>query len=68
MEIYPRSAQTLRRRKPHPHPHRHPNMSGLMAAIVGFVVGAPFGNPPIADMTITADGLVLARPKAKYRR
>ena len=37
-------------------------MTGQMAAVVGFVIDAPFGNPPIAQMTVAPDGLVLARP------
>jgi uncharacterized protein (DUF433 family) len=47
------------------HPYRHPEMSGLMRAIVGFVIDAPFGNPRIADMTITPDGLILARAEGE---
>jgi len=57
------SAQILLRKKLHP--HCHPNMSGLMAAIVGFVIDAPFGNPPISDMTINDEGMILARPKGE---
>lgn len=47
------------------HPYRHPEMSGVMRAIVGFVIDAPFGNPRIADMTITPDGLILARAEGE---
>jgi hypothetical protein len=57
------SARLLLRRKLHP--HRHPNMSGLMAAIVGFVIDAPFGNPPISEMTVSDEGMILARPKGE---
>jgi hypothetical protein len=47
------------------HPYRHPEMSDLMTAIIGFVIDAPFGNPRIADMTITPDGLILARAEGE---
>ena len=40
------------------HPYRHPEMSDLMTAI-------PFGNPRIADMTITPDGMILARAEGE---
>jgi hypothetical protein len=57
------SVQILLRRKLHP--HRHPNMSGLMAAIVGFVIDAPFGSPPISKMSVSDEGVILARPKGE---
>lgn len=47
------------------HPYRHPEMSDLMTAIIAFVIDAPFGNPRIADMTITPDGLILARAEGE---
>ena len=43
------------------HPRRFPSMSGLMAAIVGFVLDTQFAKLPIADIVVTADGFVLAR-------
>jgi hypothetical protein len=45
------------------HPSRHPKMPAVLAAIVGFVIGAPFGNPRIVEMTVTPDRLVIARPE-----
>src|SRR5438309_7631736 len=42
-------------------PNRFPRMSGLMAAVVGFVLGARFSNPSIAEIVVTSDGFVLAR-------
>ena len=43
------------------HPYRHPQMSGLMTAIVGFVIDAAFGDPRIVEIATTPDGFVLAR-------
>ena len=42
-------------------PNRFPHMSGLMAAIVGFVFDTRFSNPSIADIIVTSDGFALAR-------
>jgi hypothetical protein len=42
-------------------PNRFPLMSGLMAAIVGHVLGVVFVSPCIAEIVVTADGFVLAR-------
>jgi len=47
------------------HPFRHPQMSRLMAAIVGFVIDAPFGDQRIADMIVTPDGFILARAQGE---
>lgn len=47
------------------HPYRHPGMSGLLVAIVGFVVGVPFGNPRIVEMAVTPDRFILARPEGE---
>ena len=55
--------QTLLRQKFHP--FRHPHMSHLMAAVVGFVIDAPFGDPRIADMIVTPDGFILARAQGE---
>jgi hypothetical protein len=43
------------------HRYRHPLMSGLMTAIVGFVIDAEFGDPRIVEIATTPDGFVLAR-------
>jgi len=43
------------------HPVRYPRMSGTMAAILGFLLDAPFTDPRIAEIIITFDGFVLAR-------
>jgi hypothetical protein len=48
-------------------PNRFPRMSQVMGAIVGFVVGAPFGDPPIAEIVIVHGGAVLARPEGAIR-
>src|SRR5947199_10031179 len=42
-------------------PNRFPHMSGLMAAIVGFVFDTRFSNPSIADIIVTSDAFSLAR-------
>ena len=47
------------------HPYRHPQMSGLMSAIVGFVIEAPFGVPRIVEITVTPDRFILARPEGE---
>ena len=50
-------------------PSRFPGMSGVMAAMVGYVLGARFVDPCIAEIVVTSDGFVLARadgePSAK---
>jgi hypothetical protein len=43
------------------HPRRFPNMSGKMAAIVGYILGVEWSEPKIAELHITSDGHVLAR-------
>jgi hypothetical protein len=48
-------------------PSRFPRMSPVMGAIVGFVVAAPFGDPPIAEIVIVHDGAVLARPEGTVK-
>jgi hypothetical protein len=48
-------------------PSRFPRMSPVMGAIVSFVVGAPFGDPPIAEIVIVHDGAVLARPEGTVK-
>lgn len=42
-------------------PARFPGMSGAMAAIVGFILGAHFSEPSISEIAVTSDGFVLAR-------
>ena len=42
-------------------PSRFPGMSGKMAAVVGYVLGANFVDPAITDISVTSDGFVLAR-------
>jgi len=36
-------------------------MSGRMAAIVGYILGERWTDPPIAELTVTSDGYLLAR-------
>ena len=36
-------------------------MSGKMAAVVGYVLGANFVDPAITEINVTSDGFVLAR-------
>lgn len=44
------------------HPSRFPEMSPLMAAIVGFVLGESFTDPEIAEITVSeAENLVYIR-------
>jgi len=40
-------------------PIRFPQMSGMMAAIVGFVLDVTFIEPRLAELTVTSDGFVL---------
>jgi hypothetical protein len=44
-------------------PVNFPRMSGLMAAIVGYVLGVTFIEPRIVEIAVTTDGFVLARPE-----
>jgi hypothetical protein len=44
-------------------PVNFPPMSGLVAAIVGYVLDVTFIEPRIAEITVTSDGFVLARPE-----
>jgi Zn-dependent peptidase ImmA (M78 family)/DNA-binding XRE family transcriptional regulator len=41
-------------------PSRFPSMSPKMAAIVGYVLEAPFTEPTVAELVVTHDGFVLA--------
>lgn len=43
-------------------PVNFPKMSGLMAAIVGYILGVTFIEPTIAEIAVTSDGFVFARP------
>src|SRR5438270_7868023 len=40
-------------------PSRFPNMTRLMAAIVGHVIDAQFVSPSITEIVVTSDGFVL---------
>lgn len=42
-------------------PRRFTEMSGKMAAIVGFLVGEDFTDPAIREICKTSDGFILAR-------
>lgn len=48
-------------------PKRFPQMSGVMSAIVGYVLGVRFGNPAIAEIIILDGGVVLARPDGEVK-
>ncbi len=43
-------------------PQRFPNLSGKMAAVVGYILDEPFSEPAITSLAVTAEGLVLAEP------
>jgi hypothetical protein len=43
------------------HPRRFPNMSGKMAAVVGYILGEEWSEPCIVELVITSDGWLLAR-------
>jgi hypothetical protein len=45
-------------------PKRFPNMSLLMAAILGFVLEREYTKPTLADVQVTPDGHVLGWPSA----
>jgi len=42
-------------------PDRFPNMSGMMAAIVGYFLDESYTEPEIVDLCVTIDNCVLAR-------
>lgn len=42
------------------HPRHYPNMSGKMAAIVGFIAGKRYTDPAITELHVTPDNMVLA--------
>jgi len=42
-------------------PNRFTGMSPKMAALTGYIIGAKFTSPGIADIVVTSDGHVLAR-------
>jgi hypothetical protein len=42
-------------------PARFPGMPPVLAALVGFVIGAQFCDPGIEEIVVTPDGSVLAR-------
>lgn len=41
-------------------PERFTEMSGKMAAIVGYILDEPFSEPAISELVVTDDGFVLA--------
>lgn len=43
------------------HPKRFPGMSGMMAALVGHILGLKVTEPAIAELYVTSDSCVLAR-------
>jgi hypothetical protein len=43
------------------HPARFSEMSGKMAALVGYILDEEFSNPLIVELLVTPDGYVLAR-------
>ena len=42
-------------------PARFPSMPPVLAALVGFVIGAQFCDPGMEEIVVTPDGSVLAR-------
>jgi hypothetical protein len=42
-------------------PKRFPGMSTKMMAFVGYIIEAKFTKPPIVEMVVTSDGMLLAR-------
>jgi hypothetical protein len=40
------------------HPSRLPGMSGLMAGIIGLILGEEWSDPPIHTLSVTTDGHV----------
>lgn len=59
MNTQPVSLKEILQRKLHP--SRFPRLTGGMAAVVGYILDAPFIDPPIAELTVTPDEAVLAR-------
>ena len=45
-------------------PSRFPRMTSVMAAIVGYLLDAPLGDPRIVEIAVTSDGFVLGRTDA----
>lgn len=43
------------------HPDRFTEMSGKMAAVVGYILDERFTEPAISELVVTSDGFVLAR-------
>ncbi|WP_295390871.1 hypothetical protein [uncultured Thiodictyon sp.] len=46
-------------------PSRFPNMSLQLAAILGFVLERQYTTPALAELVVTPDGHVLARPEGE---
>lgn len=47
------------------HPSRFPRLSDTMAAIIGFLVDAPYVDPQIEEIAVTSDGFLLARAQGE---
>lgn len=43
------------------HPNRFSGMSSKMAALVGCILGEKFTDPYLIEMTVSSDGMMLAR-------
>lgn len=46
-------------------PERFTEMSGKMAAIVGYILGERFTDPAISELVVTSDGFVLAQSEGE---
>jgi hypothetical protein len=46
-------------------PDRFTEMSGKMAAIVGYILDEQFSDPAISELVVTSDGYVLAQTKGE---
>jgi hypothetical protein len=42
-------------------PSRYPRMTSVMAAIVGYLLDVPLGDPRVVEIAVTSDGFVLGR-------
>ena len=54
------SAYTLKSLVEKLRPNRFPGITGVMAAMIGFILGASFVHPSITEISVTSDGRVLA--------
>jgi len=46
-------------------PDRYTAMSGMMAAIVGYILDQRFTDPAISELVVTSDGFVLAQSEGE---